>query len=109
MSDPYCAMVYICTIGILLERRQVLRLVPLMVGGAHMSCPALPTEGVVDDESFSWAVSILALGYLACPIAFYFCITFIITPILVYHICSNKLYTKKIVIKKPKTSTIELN
>ena len=31
VSDPYCAMVYICTIGILLKRRHVLRLVPLMV------------------------------------------------------------------------------
>ena len=34
----------------------------LMVGGVHMCCPALPTGGEVDNESFSWAVSILASG-----------------------------------------------
>ena len=39
-----------------------------MVGVVDMSCPALPTEGKVDDESFSWAVSILAWGYLAVPL-----------------------------------------
>ena len=43
-----------------------------MVGGVHMSCPALPTGGEVDDESFSWAVSILASGYLAVPLLFLF-------------------------------------
>ena len=42
-----------------------------MVGGVHMCCPALPTGGEVDDESFSWAVSILASGYLAVPLLFY--------------------------------------
>ena len=36
-----------------------------MVGGVHMCCE-------VDDESFSWAVSILALGYLAVPLGFLF-------------------------------------
>ena len=44
----------------------------LIVGGVHVSCPALPAEGEVDDESFSWAVSILALGYLAVPLLFIF-------------------------------------
>ena len=58
-----------------------------MVGGVHMCCE-------VDDESFSWAVSILASGYLAVPLLFIF-VTFIITLILVYHICSNQLLTKK--------------
>ena len=71
VSDPYCAMVSICTIGILLERRQVLRLVPLMAWRRAYVLP-LAAKGEVDDESFSWAVSILALGYLAVPLLFIF-------------------------------------
>ena len=31
---------------------------------------AIAAESEVDDESFSWAVSILALGYLAVPLLF---------------------------------------
>ena len=42
-----------------------------MVGGMDMSCPASPIGGEVDDESFSLAVSILALGYLAVPLLFF--------------------------------------
>ena len=44
----------------------------MMVGGAHISCPALPTGGEVDDVSFSLAVSILASGYLGVPSLFIF-------------------------------------
>ena len=61
-----------------------------------MFCPALPTGGKVevDDESFSWAVSILASGYLAVLLLFYLFIPFMMTYFLVYHnICSNKLLT----------------
>ena len=43
-----------------------------MVGGVHVSCPALLAEGKVDDESFGWAVSVLALGYLAVTLLFIF-------------------------------------
>ena len=43
-----------------------------MVGGVHMCCPALLAGGAVDNESFSWAVSILASGYLAVPLLFLF-------------------------------------
>ena len=38
-----------------------------MVGGVHVPRPALLAEGEVDDESFSWAVAVLALCYLAVP------------------------------------------
>ena len=76
-------MVYICTIGVLLERRQGLGLVPLTAwqraGGVHMFYAALPTGGEADDDSFSWAVSILASRYLSVPLRRYFCIPLIIT------------------------------
>ena len=43
-----------------------------MVGRVHISSPALLTEDEVDDESFSWAVSVLASGYLAVPLLLIF-------------------------------------
>ena len=61
-----------------------------------MFCPALPTGGKVevDDESFSWVVSILASGYLAVLLFSYLFIPFMMTYFLVYHnISSNKLLT----------------
>ena len=93
MSDPYCEMVYMCTIGVLLERRQGLGMVPLTAwqraGGRLIVCRwntyvlrCLTVWFEADDDSLNWAVSILASRYLPVPLCRYFCIPFIITQII---------------------------
>ena len=89
----HCDMVYMCTIGVLLERRQGLGLVPLTAyqraGGQLIVCRwstyvlrRFSDWCEADDDSLNWAVSILASRYLPVPLRRYFCVPFIITQII---------------------------